>query len=151
VCAHQFLTSFEVIPMPFPSVEHQFKPGQHANPRGRPPGRSITARLRELLESRTIDGQKIQGGKQVADLVAEAIVTKAQKGDYRFCALLLERTEGRAPEQITAEPQVSPGLELLRQILDRLAADAPDPGPEESPHSTESYPYPSPIDLTALS
>ncbi len=84
--------------MPFPNPDTQFKPGNRANPGGRPRGRSITARLRDLLEKGEINGKPIKGGKQVADLVAETILKHALAGDLGFMRLLLERNDGRVPE-----------------------------------------------------
>jgi hypothetical protein len=82
-----------------PPVEHRFGPGNCANPKGRPRGPSLTARLRALLEAGKIDGVSLEGGKQVADRIAEMIVRRAIKGDYRFCSLLLDRVEGKVAQR----------------------------------------------------
>jgi Family of unknown function (DUF5681) len=86
--------------MPFPNKATQFKPGNCANPGGRPKGPSLTSRLRELLDKREIDGKPIKNNKQVADLVAEVIVEKALAGDYRFVDLMMNRIEGKVPDTV---------------------------------------------------
>lgn len=80
--------------MPFPNPDTQFKPGNKASP-GRPKGRSVTARLRDLLDAVEIGGRPLPDGKQVADLLAEVIVRNALKGDHRYVATVLDRVEGR--------------------------------------------------------
>ena len=54
-----------------PSPRTRFKPGAEwtGNAKGRPPGRSITAKLCELLGASTINGVPIEGGKTLADLL----------------------------------------------------------------------------------
>jgi hypothetical protein len=87
-----------VIGVAFPNPDNQFRPGQSGNPGGRPKGRSVTARLRDLLEKGEINGKPIKGGKQVADLVAETIVKHALAGDIAFMRLLVDRNDGKIPE-----------------------------------------------------
>jgi Family of unknown function (DUF5681) len=86
--------------MAFPSKEHQWKPGFCPNPGGRPKGRSITSRLRDLLDKSEIDGKPIKDGKQVADLVVDIIIRKAIDGDYRFVDLVMNRIEGKIPDTL---------------------------------------------------
>jgi Family of unknown function (DUF5681) len=87
--------------MPFPNPGTQFQAGNNANPNGRPRGRSIEARLRELLERTEINGKPLPGGKQVADLVAEALLKGALKGEIRHLQELLNRIEGKVPDRHT--------------------------------------------------
>ena len=82
-----------------PPVETRFKPGQSGNPGGRPKGRSLTARLRELLEKGEINGKPIPGGRQVADLVVEAMVKGAIKGNSKLIVEVLDRNDGKVPEK----------------------------------------------------
>lgn len=82
-----------------------FAKGRSGNPGGRPAGRSVTARLRELLEAGEIDGRAIKGGKQVADLVAEVLLKGALQGDPKLIAMLLDRTEGKASNSVDPEEQ----------------------------------------------
>jgi hypothetical protein len=89
--------------MPFPNPATQFKPGNNANPGGRPKGRSLTAVLREALEKGEItttdaDGRtkrtKIEDGKQLKHLIIETIVERALKGDFHCLKLLFDRHDG---------------------------------------------------------
>lgn len=104
---------------PDPSPSTRFPPGQSGNPGGKPVGaRSVSSRLRELLESNTINGKPIRDGKQVADLVTEVIMAHALKGDFRFMDLLLNRTEGKVADMPTAAK--SEDADPIRAILERL-------------------------------
>lgn len=88
--------------MGFPNEATQFKPGQSGNPAGKPKGRSVTARLRDLLDSMELGGKAIPNGKQVADLLAEVIIKNALKGDHKFVATVLDRTEGKVVDRTEA-------------------------------------------------
>jgi Family of unknown function (DUF5681) len=101
--------------MPFPNTETQFKPGVSANPGGRPKGRSITARLRDLLEKGEINGKPVRNGEHLADLVAEVIVTKALKGDHRFMQMLIDRVDGKLTQKI--ELGTDNATDAIRQFL----------------------------------
>lgn len=71
-----------------------WKPGESGNPKGRPKGRSITDRLRQIVE---------QDDGKVADALAKAATKAALKGDFRFWQEILNRLEGAVPvKQITA-------------------------------------------------
>ncbi len=86
--------------MAFHSKLKPFPPGVSGNPGGRPKGRSITARLRELLEQTSINGQQIKDGKQIADLVAELVIKSTLMGDSRLLSILLDRTEGPVGQKV---------------------------------------------------
>ena len=87
--------------MAFPNIATQFKPGNCANPNGRPKGPSLTTRLRELLEKNTINGKPIEDGQQVADLLASVIINMALKGDFRFVDLVINRVDGKVRDEVT--------------------------------------------------
>jgi len=93
--------------MPFPNPDTQFKPG---NP-GRPKGRSVANRLLDLLSQSEIGGKPLPSGKQVADLVAEAILKGALKGDPRLIDVVLNRTEGKVPDKVEVS-QVNKGYDV---------------------------------------
>lgn len=84
-------------------VEHRFQPGQSGNPGGRPKGRSIAAILRELLDQTELGGQKIPDGKRAADMLGEALLKHALKGDIRHIQEVLNRTEGKVPDRMIAD------------------------------------------------
>lgn len=115
--------------MPFPNPDTQFKPGNRANPGGRPRGRSLTARLRDLLEKGEINGKPIRGGKQVADLVVETIAKHALAGDLGFMKLLVERADGRlsdVPDEAAGQSAIDP--ETAARVVEALSGEE---GPEE--------------------
>jgi hypothetical protein len=83
-----------------PPVEHQFKPGQSGNPEGLRKGRTPWARLIELLEKNEVGGKPIGDGRQVADLVAEAMLKTLLKGNSQLIINFLDRTEGKVAERV---------------------------------------------------
>jgi hypothetical protein len=92
---------------PDPSPPTRFPKGQSGNKGGRPKGRSVSARIRELLEGTKLGETKMPNGKQVADIVADIIVREALKADHRFVTTLLDRTEGKATEPIEHSGEVT--------------------------------------------
>jgi hypothetical protein len=70
--------------------QYKFQPGQSGNPGGRRKGsRNLTARLREIVEREAKDG------KDYGDLVMEALVKAAKKGDVKAIAIMLDRIDGK--------------------------------------------------------
>lgn len=117
--------------MAFPNPDTQFKPGNNANPGGRPKGRSVTARLRDLLDAVDIGGKPLLDGKQVADLLAEVIIKNALKGDHRFVATVLDRTEGRVVDK--TEITGKDGAPLAPTAIRLEFVDAPKRDPDDDP------------------
>lgn len=76
-----------------PPREHQFRPGQSGNPKGRPPGTKNTATLlREILDRKI----EVRNGDAIRKItVREAMLTRfaesALKGDTKSAAFLLQR------------------------------------------------------------
>jgi hypothetical protein len=105
---------------PNPSPATRFKKGDIPNPGGRPRGRSVTARLRDLLDRPApgADGKKKRGGPPAADALAEVILRAALDGDFRFVKEVLDRTEG----------------------VVRAAADPDEDGPPEQPKDGDGNP-----------
>ncbi len=107
--------------------------GVSGNPGGRPRGRSVSARLRALLEGTAVGGKPLPDGKAVANLVAEVILTHALKGDPRFVALLLDRVEGKVKERVEAEVnQAVAGRIKIIQVAQPAGVD-PDPDRDGRP------------------
>ena len=80
------------------TAPHKFKPGQSGNPAGRPKGRTLTNRLKAILEEEV-------NGKTVAQALMEAGVKAALKGDYRYWNHIAERIDGKVaqPHEHTGE------------------------------------------------
>jgi hypothetical protein len=110
---------------PDPSPPTRFPKGQSGNKGGRPKGRSVSARIRELLEGKKLGETQMPKGKQVADILAYIIVREALKADHQFLSTLLDRTEGKVTEPI----ENSGGLEIrviyedLPPIGERIAGE----------------------------
>ena len=86
--------------MPFPNPATQFQPGNSGGP-GRPPGSiSLTAKLRAVLDSRTIRGRRVPDGMTVADLFIEVCLIEALKGKYSFAKEILDRIDGKVVDKI---------------------------------------------------
>jgi hypothetical protein len=118
---------------PNPSVATRFKPGAEwrgvPNPGGKPRPEPITSRIKALLELKDINGTPIRDGKQVADLVAEALVRGAIKGNPRILSMLLDRVEGKVLERLlvssqgTGGPDISVVLAMVREAVEGEEAD----------------------------
>jgi hypothetical protein len=80
--------------MSFPNRDSQFKPGQSGNPGGRPKNASVTAILREKLAAE-------DGGKMVAEAIAEVVLQQALNGNFRFCRDLMDRIDGKPHQSVS--------------------------------------------------
>lgn len=81
-----------------PPVEHQFKPGNRANPGGRPKGQSLTALLRRRLEAVADEAT----GETYAEQFVNQWVNAALDGNVPAIKEALDRTEGKVPDKIKA-------------------------------------------------
>lgn len=120
----------------FPNRATQFPPGNCANPGGRPKGRTLTGRLRDLLEKGEINGKPIKDGKQVADLLAEVLLKEALQGDMRAIQYVFDRVDGKIPDKLQVE-----GKKILVEYADRRpGSDAPEAaqGPGDDPPGDEA-------------
>jgi Family of unknown function (DUF5681) len=70
-----------------PPLAHMWKKGQSGNTGGRPRGKSLRSRILDLLEKRTYNGRKITNGRQIGDLVAEAIIDHIISGKASSAAI----------------------------------------------------------------
>jgi hypothetical protein len=88
---------------PNPSPATRFKPGQVANPKGRPPGRSFTDRLRKEIE-------KIAPGNSEtwADMLVKVALAKALEGDFAFFKLVADKVDSSA---------ISEAIQELRELI----------------------------------
>lgn len=101
-----------------PPKEHQFKPGNCANPGGRPKGRSITALLNKILD------EKAPGGdKTIGELVARQLIRQALGGKNDAIKELLDRTEGKATQKV--EGQLDANLTVRFHHPDGTVAEMP--------------------------
>lgn len=68
------------------------KKGEVRNPLGRPPGRSIRARLREIIEG--------ESGEAIVDALIGTAIQEARNGDFRFWNAIVENVDGKIPDRI---------------------------------------------------
>ena len=107
-----------------PPKEHQFKPGQSGNPKGRPPGMSVENQLRALFdllldENCPLTGET--GKKKVSHLVNAQLVAKAAKeGDLKAIDMIYDRLEGKA---LARNQEVPSTLEDALNELEKEGSD----------------------------
>lgn len=89
-----------------------WQPGQSGNPGGRPKKRPISDELERLLAQEAPGS----GGKPWAEVIAEALLRKARKGDVRAIAELANRIEGKPHQAVEVDLNGTLGL------AERLAA-----------------------------
>jgi hypothetical protein len=82
-----------------------FRPGQSGNPNGRPPGKSLKIRIRELLAAmppeeimKAANRIGLTTSPDARDIMLLAQIQKAWKGDTAAARFLAEYTDGK-PEQ----------------------------------------------------
>lgn len=81
--------------MPFPNKDTQFKAGQSGNPNGRPKKLpDLDKLLAEVLGPN-------KDGKDGMEVIVEAMLKKAAKGDVKAAELLLNRGYGKAKQFIS--------------------------------------------------
>jgi hypothetical protein len=80
---------------------HWFPPGKSGNPAGGAKGRrSLSAVLNALLDGDLLAGKKLPPGKQVIDVLAEAIVKHACSGKVGYAEIAKELRDGKTPIRI---------------------------------------------------
>ena len=84
-----------------PSRSSRFKPGAEwtGNAKGRPPGKSLTAKLRDMLDQTSLEGHLLPEGQTIAEMVAKLILRKALGGDFLYVVELLNRTDGKVRDR----------------------------------------------------
>ncbi len=92
-----------------PPAQHQFKPGESGNPKGRPTGTSLTAIIKRVLAEKDGEG---------AERLIAVAVRQAHKGDFRFWNALIERNEGKVADHISADGKLT---------VEVVYVDAPNP------------------------
>lgn len=104
-----------------PPVEHQFRPGEVRNPKGRPPGASTVApMLREMARGCVIDketGEVLKYGDK-AEEAARRFIEAALAGDKQAVealAKLIERTDGPVETKIEHAGEIT----TKRVVLER--------------------------------
>ena len=92
----------------------QFKPGNRANPGGRPKLAPLSHACRELLAASVPDDPE---GRTYAEAIARKLAEKALHGDIRAAQELADRAEGRARQSIEIETTA------LRDAFERMSSE----------------------------
>lgn len=107
-----------------PPKQHQFKPGQSGNPKGRPKGAPT---LQELMAKEATKQVKVkQGDKIVAvpklEALARRVFNKALEGDLAAARLIFQLSaEADAPATAeSAESFALPGDDVIKRMLKRF-------------------------------
>lgn len=93
----------------------RFAPGRSGNPRGRPPGRTLTTRLRAKLDQ--VDAET---GQTFAELVVDALIWAAIGGDFQACRLILDRVDGKVPTRVQVRNYHDDAARTIALVLDAL-------------------------------
>ena len=113
-----------------PPKEHQFKPGQSGNPKGRPKGaRGFKTDLEEALDARisvTKNGKSVKISAQQA-LIAR-LMEKALKGDIRALAEIINLTVKHIPDEPEENMREAPLPKSDADIIDRYVQERMKPG-----------------------
>ncbi len=98
-----------------------WKPGQSGNPEGRRSSKLITDQFRAVL-SEDVEDDK---GKKVKKLrlLAESVVKQAIDGSAPHAAFLLDRLEGKVPQENYNVNEVGDALAALLQAIDGRSRD----------------------------
>jgi hypothetical protein len=92
---------------PFQDEHGRFKPGNRANPGGRPKGSiNLSNKLRQAL-AQAAPGDET---RTIADLLIETGIRQAGAGDHNFWKMIFERIDGKVPDKI--EHQYGPNWRL---------------------------------------
>lgn len=108
------------MPRQDPPKEHQFKPGQSGNPKGRPPKRPLTEIAEQFLDKNTLGGEAIPDGMTVAEAVVMGWFRKAIQGDPQARRDLLDRLEGAITPKGEPELEGDPGSAAVSNYVTNL-------------------------------
>lgn len=92
-----------------------FQPGVSGNPGGRPKGAvSLVQIMLKKLAEEGIDG------RTRAEIVAEKAIEKAEAGDFQMFNAILERTDGKVPQQVDLKQETTTREEKVMRIKSKL-------------------------------
>ena len=112
-----------------PPVQHQFKPRQSGNRRGRPPGRvNVATAVRNAAKQKrkvTVDGK--QSEMTSLDIAVRRQFEKAVNGDTKAFQAVVNLVESYAPELLTAPVQKAVDEEGKTLLMDYAARHSAKP------------------------
>jgi len=81
-----------------------WQPGESGNPKGRPPGRSISSILKDLLNKNFTNIDPFEKGqlkeRPINEHIAIKLANMALKGDISSIKEIFDRTEGKPPQKL---------------------------------------------------
>jgi hypothetical protein len=101
-------------PSPDVGKRHQWKKGQSGNPSGRPKSKTLSDAYRTKLEEPVPNDPE---GRTWAELIAEAQVRDAVRGNVQAAREIADRTEGRARQAIEFEDKT------ISQAFERMTTE----------------------------
>lgn len=101
-------------PSPDVGKATQFKPGNRANPGGRPKMGPLSQACREVLATPVPDDPE---GRTYAEAIAKKLAQKALAGDIRAAQELADRAEGKARQSIEIQNAT------LRDAFERMSSE----------------------------
>jgi Family of unknown function (DUF5681) len=108
-------------PSPDVGKPYQWKKGQSGNPSGRPKSKTLSDAYRNKLEELVPNDPE---GRTWAEIIAEAQVRDAVRGNVQAAREIADRTEGRARQAIELEDKTLANAfeRMSREELERYAA-----------------------------
>ena len=107
-----------------PPAEHQFKPGQSGNPRGRPKGRKSEATILHELLNRVITVRETGRARKMT--VLEAILLRftedALQGNTKTATFLFNRYEHQSPDAKDDASLTEDDRDVLDSFIQRFEA-----------------------------
>ncbi|MBS0252418.1 MAG: hypothetical protein JSR78_15275 [Proteobacteria bacterium] len=108
-----------------PPKQHQFKPGQSGNPKGRPKGAPT---LQEIMAKEATKHVKIKQGENIVtvskmEALARRVFSKALEGDLAAARVIFQlaaEPEAAASNAGSGEPFKLPGDDTIKRMLKRF-------------------------------
>lgn len=100
--------------------EHQWQPGESGNPEGRPPGVSLTATVRRILEERPNGTDE----KTYLEHISKRAVLNAMAGKEKTLEMIWERVDGKVTDHLITEHTGSIATLPLSGKVNKKAASA---------------------------
>jgi Family of unknown function (DUF5681) len=101
-------------PSPEVGKAHRWKKGQSGNPSGRPKSKTLSDAYKNRLKELVPNDPE---GRSWAELIAEAQIRDAVRGNVQAAREIADRTEGRARQSIEFEDKT------LANAFERMSAD----------------------------